>query len=349
MKKAFLVMIMVVMTFFALVAQPPVNPQTGRPLLSQKNLQNQEIALIINMSKQANLEKNGILNPDKIYPGQTLTFKFSNGIVKDYAVEKGHSQWKLVSSVLKDASAYGSVVDYNDTSGEDSPRPGQQIQPQPIIPLWLIALMIGAFFTALFVLFLKRLGVREDPVTSGPAIREGGVTDDQAHDYANEVAARQFNVPNLQVTNVMRGRISGNNVAVFYAGQATPQRKTFSNVVGYRGIVTVDGIEQFVYFLQGCGNDVRIGNYFSGEQIQFIPEVEVYREQEIVNTISTVQDIVHENIEPTVTNEINQEKEFEFVRNIIDRVRDKDRTDIKINTPSGIEVSINFSKTSQKD
>jgi|JI10StandDraft_1071094.scaffolds.fasta_scaffold234916_2 hypothetical protein len=341
----FLIAIMSIMTIA--FAQPPVQK------LKNSTTQSSEIARIINMSKQANLEKNGILNPDKIYPGQTLTFKFSNGIVKDYAVEKGHSQWRLVSSVLKDASAYGSVVDYNDTSGEDSPRPGQQIQPQPVIPFWLVALIVGVFLTALLILFFKRfLNRRKDPVTSGLAIREGGVTDEQARAYASEVAARQFNVPNLQVTNVTRGRISGNNVAVFYAGQATPQRRTFSNIVGYRGIVTVKKNEQFVYFLQGCGNDVRVGNYFTGGDIQFIPETIIH--DQIVDTATTSTTSREEVKIKTETvdtkNEIKSlEKELDFIKSVIDKVRDKDQTDIKITTPSGIAININFFKESKKD
>lgn len=338
----FLIAIMSIMTIA--FAQPPVQK------LKNSTTQSSEIARIINMSKQANLEKNGILNPDKIYPGQMLTFKFSNDTVRNYIVKSGYSQWKLVGEVLHDAKSYGPVKDYSDNDNYVVPTLLSSTSGFPWVPLILILLGLAAILLFVAAALTNYNNRDQNPVTSGPAMQMGGVTDEQARAYASEVAARQFNIPNLQVTNVTRGRISGNNVAVFYAGQATPQRRTFSNIVGYRGIVTVHGIEQFVYFLQGCGNDVRVGNYFSGEQIQFVPEVEVYQEQEITDTISTVQGIVQENTEQIVTNESNNlEKEIDLVKSVIDRVRDKDQTDIKITTPSGIAININFSKESKKD
>ena len=45
------------------------------------------------------------------------------------------------------------------------------------------------------------------------------------------------------------------------------------NVPAYAGEILVNGKEQNIYFLQGCGNDGRNGDYFSGAELVFTPEV----------------------------------------------------------------------------
>ena len=119
----------------------------------------------------------------------------------------------------------------------------------------------------------RNLNAKKDPVRSGPAMRNP-VTDEDAFNYTTQVAQRQFNNPNLQVREVQRGTLSGRNLEVFYAGQATPQRRTFTSQPAYRGVVNLNGADQFVYFLQGYGNDVRMGNFFQGQNIQFIVNTE---------------------------------------------------------------------------
>lgn len=241
-----------------------------------------EIANTINKSKEANLS-NGIIDPNKIQIGQTLTFLFQDGTQKIITVENGDSQWKILKSKISALiNAHGPVIQFPkdqtpaDAEAKKIPPPiseGALIMSPGMVLLILISLaLIALFFAVRQGLKKKSDEAKKDPVTSGPAMRRNGLTDENAFAYTNEVANRQFNNPNLQVREVQRGMLSGNNLEVFYAGNVTPQRRTFTNQSAYRGIVNINGTDQYVYFLQGCGNDVRMGNYFTGQNIQFIAD-----------------------------------------------------------------------------
>lgn len=260
---------------------------------AQQGIQNpkeptpQEIYNLLNMSAEFNggLTIKDLDHPWMLQVGQTVTYQLQDGHKLQFVAEKGDNFWNLGKKALK-----------YQTEHPENPIVKPDLVPQPtteeekVVPpvvdnnksggipwwLWLIAavLLLG-FANAILEAQKAKRNKKEaskDPVTSGNPMRRNGVTDEQAPAYMQEVVARQFNTPGLNVTNITRGRLSGENLEVYYSGQLRPERRTFQDFPAYRGQVNINGEEQFVYFLQGCGNDVRMGNYFSGQNIRFIPE-----------------------------------------------------------------------------
>jgi plastocyanin len=232
-----------------------------------------EIANLINKSKEAN-EMNGVFEPDKIYPGQILTFLFEDGTTATVTVEPGDSQWKIVEEKITGLSnQHGPVVDYT------TPIDSVQSPFSPSVPeseprgrftwlWWLLLLPLAVWL--LWKLLNYKPAKTGDPTQGGEPIVQGGVSDDRARDHMQTVVERQFG-PGIQVREIVKGRLSGKNMAVFYRGELEPQKRTFTNVPAYRGVANINGTDQFVYFLQGCGNDAVAGNYFSGSAT-FIPD-----------------------------------------------------------------------------
>ena len=241
----------------------------------------EDIARLITKNEFLNRSK-GVDNPNLIYPGQKLSYIFADSEVRDITVAYGDNQWIIVKKILNLEKEHGQAtpIPPSDSvysgSNEVVPVSKESDHKSAEIPWWCWLVSIAGILAVIYFASKEakkqKEKVHSDPTTSGTPIREGGITDEQATAYANEVAARQFNLPNLQVTNIVKGTINGTNVAVFYRNEATPQRKTFANVPGYRGEVMVNGQSQFLYFLQGCGNDARVGNYFAGENIEFYPD-----------------------------------------------------------------------------
>jgi hypothetical protein len=256
---------------------------------AQDQLTGPQIYSIISKSKEANVA-NGVLDPNKIMPGQTLTFLFEDGKTETIVAEAGDSQWKIVGGKLAElVKQHGQPVQFNQPIA-DVVKP-VEVLPGKIedIAPWYNSDYVLIFLAALLIVsilllssyLLKRRNSRkteaaQDPVTSGEPMRRGGITNENALAYTRQVAERQFNNPNIIVSEVRHGRLSGENLEVYYAGQIQPSRRTFQNYPAYRGTVQAEGegTNQFVYFLQGCGNDVRAGNYFSGQNIQFIEDVD---------------------------------------------------------------------------
>ncbi len=250
---------------------------------------NQQIVDILNMSAELNgaMDIYG-LDHQTLLVGDKVTYRLQNGETTSFTAELGDNYWVLGKKAL----IYQSMNPKNPIVGPgeikvpaDSTKKDEAVVP-PVaaesksggIPWWvwvIAALLVLGFGDAILKAQQAKRNKKEaskDPVTSGNPMRRNGVTDEQAPAYMQEVVARQFNTPGLSVTNITRGRLSGENLEVFYSGQLRPERRTFQDFPAYRGQVNINGQEQFVYFLQGCGNDVRMGNYFSGQNIRFVPE-----------------------------------------------------------------------------
>lgn len=135
--------------------------------------------------------------------------------------------------------------------------------------LWWLLEILFILSLIFWISYQKDLKNLKDPVNSGPAQVEGGVDDEHAAQRAHNIATSQGLDP-LRVTNIQRGRFFG-KAKVCYADKPNGTYKRFSGEVGYRGtILRANGIEEVVYFLQGCGNDVRRGQYMTG--INFVPD-----------------------------------------------------------------------------
>jgi hypothetical protein len=259
--------------------------------LAFSQMTNTEIMKMISRSKEANL-KAGVTNPNLILPGQTLTFLFEDGKEVQLTVEPGDNQWNIVKSKLIHwQSVHGPVVDYpqptklplqsaktkaldGDTTYLIVSKPpiksGDNALGFPWETLFIVVLAIGG---VLFLVWLvKRLfDLNADPVTAGPAQVPGGVNDAHAYERLRQIAESRSPGARLEIRNIRRGHLSG-LAKVFYQGKKA-KKINLKNVPAYAGEILVNGIEQTIYFLQGCGNDARMGNYMSGDNLVFTPNV----------------------------------------------------------------------------
>ncbi len=314
---------------------------------------NTEIARIINANREFNKNVAGVDDPNKIYVGQVLTYVFGDGTSLTVTVNSGDNQWTIVKKVLAVEKVHGPVVP-NDQVGktpteDENVAPMKDLTPSSNgVPWWLWAIAVAVIFVLSFLAFkaekekakVKNEKLTSDPVTSGTPMKRGGVSETDAPAYAREVAARQFNIPNLQVTNIVKGTMTGENVAVYYRGEATPQRKTFKDVAAYRGEVMVNGQPQFVYFLQGCGNDVRIGNYFAGENVTFVADPVQSETLRTANVATAGQIQTDEKSESTSDFDL-----VELAKALTQPLSDKKNGKVSITLPGGAKVEMEFSET----
>lgn len=262
-------------------------PQVPKPDFMQKrqtgeNLSNQEIANVIAMSREANLA-NGVFNPDRVREGQLLTFKASDGFDTTVVVEKNQSQWRIVQSLGGFIKNHGKIIPYPDpidtakVKGADIPEGGTTVSDPSWweknafwIKFW--ASVIG--FMLLLLLFYYWRSQYKDPVTSGTPIIEGGVAPANAFAHMREVARRLFPGEDVDITEVEKGRLSVRRGFVRFLNFLRGRIRTFQNVPGYRGRIIRNGEleNEYIYFLEPCGNDVRRGKGFRSSEVIFVPD-----------------------------------------------------------------------------
>ena len=249
-------------------------------LFGQKT--NTEIFSIIQMSKEYN-SLHGIKNPDQIWPGQSLTFLFQDGSWQQVTVEPGDNQWTIVRDKLdKLEGVHGEIVSPVENDTLVPPTTPQQktinfSTPEPF-PWWSsfpwgwMLLLLALLAVAIKLLQMQHTARRQDPVTAGPPQVNGGVKDNEAYSRMNQVAQSRFPGAQIVIKNIRRGWLSG-WAQVFYAEGKTKRLK-LKDVAAYAGEAMINGREQTIYFLQGCGNDARGGNYMTGD-LEFRPDVVV--------------------------------------------------------------------------
>lgn len=264
---------------------------------------NTEIWQTIQMSKEYNSYFNGIPDPNRIWPGQTLTFLFGDGTQNQIVVEKGDNQWTIVRDKLnKLENEHGPVINPDTISKTVSPVP----IPEPIhFHWWDDASILGLLFTLFcaLVIFIKLMHIRyknrrRNPVTAGTPQVPGGVNDASAHNRMQEVARNRYPGAQIQIKNIRRGWLSG-LAKVFYA-DGKSKKLHLKDVAAYAGEATINGREETIYFLQGCGNDARQGNYMTGD-LEFRPYVAINQDgSESPLPVETIEETVIEDI-PTAT------------------------------------------------
>lgn len=229
---------------------------------------NTEIYNIIQMSKEANAQ-HGIIDPNKILPGQCLTFIFKDGHEQEILVEPGDNQWNVVKYKLDYfESEHGSVVNYDTIKTQPQPLPIECSNPEPF-PWWWsfpwgwLLLTLAVLVIAIKLLQIHNKSMRQDPVKAGPPQVSGGVKDNEAYSRMNQIAQKRFPGAQIVIKNIRRGWLSG-RAQVFYANNKTKMLK-LKDVAAYAGEAMINGREQTIYFLQGCGNDARQGNYIIGD------------------------------------------------------------------------------------
>lgn len=249
---------------------------------------NTEIYNIIKMSKEYNAQNNGIVNPDKIWPGQMLTFIFEDGTEHPIVVEKGDNQWTIVRDKLnKLENEHGQIV-APDTGKINPPKKiSTPVESETKKENWWWLLL---FLPVIFLLWLAIRNERfrnfmnrpvseifpkrnADPVTAGSPQVPGGVNDSGAHNRMRELASNRYPGARLDIRNIRRGRLTG--LATVHYADGKPKKLRLNGTPAYAGEVVVNSQTETIYFLQGCGNDARQGNFMSGNDLVFQPDVVV--------------------------------------------------------------------------
>ncbi len=156
---------------------------------------------------------------------------------------------------------------------------------------------------------LKRIRERKilkmNPVTAGEPQVKGGVNDGGARDRIQTLAQSQFPSARIEIKNIRRGKLSGvakvhydentyhgywDKIAAEFYGESLNTKKIHLNDVdGYAGEITVNGAEQTIFFLQGCGNDVQ-GAYMTG--LTFTPNVVINEDGSSTPVVESQKEVV---------------------------------------------------------
>lgn len=215
---------------------------------------------------------------------------------------------------------------FGDTSSVDTagiaptpnPKNGAFVPPAPIDFgngdeiakwFWIVVLTLVLFFILYKIFSARRKNKESDPVGSGQPQVQGGVDDGHAMQRAMNIANANGINP-LKVTNIQKGRFFG-RARVFYADKPNGIMKRFNGEEGYRGIILrTNGEEEGVFFLQGCGNDVRQGNFFTG--LRFVAEdtqPDVLTQHNLANVIPISE---QEGIQKASTDEVSEQPIHSF-------------------------------------
>lgn len=166
-------------------------------------------------------------------------------------------------------------------------------------PYLLLALFCICF---LIMILLIKHNLRKnkekniDPVTAGPPQVPGGINDEQAFGRYENYAHHRFpQAENILIKNIRKGTLSG--PAVVHYGKSfhnETKKINLKNEQAYAGEILVDNKEYTVYFLQGCGNDARAGNFMTGKELVFTLE------KELTNPKEKLQDLPVNKDEPVL-------------------------------------------------
>lgn len=169
-----------------------------------------------------------------------------------------------------------------------TPIPINEVLPQPVtvekVPdwvWWLLALLILIILVGNLWYLVQRM-LTTDPVSSRPAMVQGGVNEANAITAMQQVAARAAghnpgisrDPSTYQQFTVIRqtaGRIWG-NMTVRYADNRSVPRRLNGDRAYQAEVLFPDGRTETLYMLQGCGNDLRYGGisrYLPGPEFRF--------------------------------------------------------------------------------
>lgn len=272
-----------------------------------QRMSNPEIMQMIQRSAEFQ-QKVGITNPDLIFPGQALTYSFTDGTTETITVEYGDNQWKIVRDKLgKLQQKHGPVVD------PVKPQPPVEKPEKKSFPWWLVLATLAFFIIVYFVALEltkwsnQRLAGRKivDPTTAGNPMVPGGVNSvSDAERHFRELHPGQ----NVLVKDIKPGFLStpqGKTARIGFAN-GTHQNLAFRNTPGFKGKVSTDNGLTWTkeYFLQACGNSARARNsfltgiIFSESPINFGEEGG--QSSAPVAPVKAITEVVSESIKPEV-------------------------------------------------
>ena len=218
--------------------------------------------------------------------------------------------------------------------------------------LLILAGIVGLFFLIRWLLAKEkeRKERNSNPVTAGPPMVPGGVEPKDARGVLLRKAIAENPNSNVRIKNIRKGKLFGKGTVRY--GDGTNKRIKLHNADGYAGEIEVDGYDQTIYFLQGCGNDVRYGGrYMTG--LTFVPEQTINQAGEAVplteeSLVAETPVVVPEQPIEQVTSESHQRKLkiLKFVEDVLA----KDDKMYKITIKEGdLDVVIEYNKDASKD
>lgn len=238
-----------------------------------------------------NAQVNGLANPNRIWPNQQLYYYLPDGTDTTTLIAKGDNQTKVVKRIIREKnltelwSKKTPTVPESKDSNQEPATLWEKIcsffQEMAglgvfgllllLIALLAIILLIAIIVNQIRLNNKKKKEWAKDPVTSGNPFNPNGVPSAEAHTRMAEIIRSQHPGATFVIKSMRRGTLNGQAI-VWYDGEPTPKERIFDNVDGYEAITTINGRDEAVYCLQGCGNPIRVGNFLkAGHGFTFTP------------------------------------------------------------------------------
>lgn len=252
-----------------------------------------KIANSIEQARYVNFIMSGIKDPNKIQPGQIIFVPIP--------VKKGDNEWLIFDKVLPwnfpDTTFYKDSIPATPKAingSNDQPNQKGIMEFIQKLPWWAWGLLLLFVFGLISAILQNESEKKRnvDPITAGDPQVPGGVDDQNAYGRMAGLAKSRFPSATLAIRNIRRGHLSGLG-EIFYA-DGKSKNINLKDVPAYAGEILVNGKEQTIYFLQGCGNDARSGNFMSGKEFTFNPDV-------LINEDGSESPLPQEQVENFVT------------------------------------------------
>ena len=255
--------------------------QSGVDLPSSNlKLSDSQISDIVRMSKEINAQKNGVQNPDLIFPGQKLTFVFQDKTEHTIIVQKGEYQRKILATKLAELIRdHGQVVDPNTIKQVRTDDSNLKIKNPLVYDLWgkygyyifMILLFLSACLFGIclvvFVLYLIKKYKRANKILSSDDLRRdspvmpGGVRPENAMSHMNMQVQQQYGYNINWLGPLVRGTFSSTKRIPMQFANGTRMERA-KNITAYRRLASINGGEpESIIFFEPCGNLTRIGKF----------------------------------------------------------------------------------------
>jgi hypothetical protein len=271
---------------------------------------NTEIHRVISQSRELN--KNVTSSPDSIWPGQRLSFLFSDGYVRDWVVSEGETETFIVKEISRLENIHGSVIAPDTTAVDSSIVRPVKLVVTPVakdpFPWWvLIGFVILVFVVYELWLFLgkatketKKTEQKQkyvDPTKAGFPFVAGGVKPENAENHFRDLtlrntAVKESNIVIRDIRPVFLSTKGGLPQTVDFANGASKEL-SFRNFPGFAGLVSRNKGKNFTeeYFLEGCGNPVyRKESFLAGDGLIISDKPIKFGDEEVVETKSSTSE-----------------------------------------------------------
>lgn len=227
--------------------------------------------------------------------------------------------WSLKEKDEAEATPTANPPARNDENFEPISIPAQ-IPRHSTLSSGLIAFFVVMFIaTLILIVYLFVAGKRwqnSDVVSSGPPQIKDGIQD-------NDVARMLSSRHHADILSIKKGKLHGKGIPSYNFSVLSPNRflnnlfgKRFNGEVGYEALARMpNGQEETVYCLQGCGNDVREGNFVRG--LTFIPDASQSKEIEKQDTNLKKEEVARHVDVPEKQGPSTEESDFNLEKGIL--------------------------------